>query len=340
MKSNNLIFLDKLFGLIFQPLIVFNCLITHLFKKNPKNIKRILIIKFLGAGNIIAVDNFYKKFDITYLTADKNKSAVSFLNKKKIIIDTNYKIISSFFKIIYFCLFNKFDCVINLESESHFSYFLTSICNSGFKTGITNKHKSYRDKFLYSKHIVKNDKNQYHQIIDYFLLDQYYRDKKKINVNLIKLLKVKDKKISIFPTCSDADTNRRLPITEWDQIVKLLFKNNLIELVIQDNDYQYNSFRKLSKKYNIALRNINYSHFWELIKNSEVVVTVDSQAYHIGQYFNKIVYCFFGPTNENNIWFNKKTIPIKHEYFCSPCTHKYFIVPCKNKQPCMFFLKK
>src|SRR6056300_1578554 len=121
MKSNNLILIDKFFGIVFQPVIILNCFIGYFFKKEPKVIKKVLTIKFLGAGNIIALENFYKNFDITYLTSDKNKSVISILNKKNIIIYTNYKIFSSTFKLIYFCFFYRFDCVINLESESHFA---------------------------------------------------------------------------------------------------------------------------------------------------------------------------------------------------------------------------
>jgi ADP-heptose:LPS heptosyltransferase len=340
MKSNNLILIDKFFGIVFQPVIILNCFIGYFFKKEPKVIKKVLIIKFLGAGNIIALENFYKNFDITYLTSDKNKSVISILNKKNVIIYTNYKIFSSTFKLIYFCFFYRFDCVINLESESHFAYFLTSIARSRFKTGITNKHKSYRDNLLYSKHIVKSQDAQYNQIIDYFLLNKYEGGKQENNINLHKLLKIQNKIIHIFPTCSDVDINRRLPIHQWDKIMLSLYKNNIVEIIVQDNDYQYNSFKKLAKKYNIEIKNTNYNDFWGLIKKSEVIVTVDSQALHISQYFNKLVFCFFGPTNETNIWCNKKTIPIKNNYFCSPCTHKYFVAPCKNKQPCMNFFQK
>jgi len=214
-------------------------------------------------------------------------------------------------------------------------------------SGLSNNNKSYLDYILYDKYLVSplmaNRGMIIKQLLNYKptknpILEQtitFPRD------NFLKALKKTNiYNISIFPSCSDTDILRRLSCNQWLNIInKISALNKKIFIILPSiEDIQYQEFLSLSQKLNkINLLITNYDEFISSIKTADLVITIDSQALHIAQQFNKLTIALYGPTNPFGVNLGGKTYPISKSFFCSPCTHKYLKLPCNNEANCMDF---
>lgn len=348
-KTSILIFLDFIIGSLLLPFGIF---LGKILKYLPiKENNNILIIKFLGAGNYIAIDKFIQKKNISILTSTANHNALKHINpniKLFLINDKNIFFLTiSFCEIIFKLFFSKHQQIINLESESKFAKFLCALLPSRKTTGITNTHKGIFDFLIYDYYIVNHpflDKSKLLNLLFYQM-----PNKNKIiydiiqtsiqeNINHFKSMD-RGKKILIAPSCSETDYLRRLNINDWEKVINLFKKNKIeaIEIMFPNSlDPQYSQFIQLKKKYpKLNIIETQYKDFILSVKNTDLLVCIDSQALHIGQQFNKQIICFYGPTSPFAINLGKKTMPIYQSLTCSPCTHKYFNVPCGGKAPCM-----
>lgn len=350
-KPTSLILIDLLIG---STLLPFGYIFGKLKKIIPhKKTNQILVIKFLGAGNFIAINQFIKKDNISIITSSENKNAIYEINSKIKLYFINhkntFKLISSVTKVLSNVLFCKYQQIINLESESKFAKFLCSVIAAKKKTGITNIHKSYLDHLIYDYYIVNHpflDKNELlnlltthipskNTIINDFIQTHIQRNDHLININKLN-------KIVIAPTCSKTDYLRRLSFDQWNKIIQLFNNKKSIQsieiLFSNSDDSQYQDFNKLKDKYTkVDIKITQYQDFVFTIKKADLLLCIDSQALHLGQQFNKKVICFYGPTSPFAINLAQTTIPIYQSLSCSPCTHKYHQVPCLGKAPCMQF---
>ena len=355
MKNNDLVLLDMIFGLVLLPLsLTIRALRRFLSKIFRLNYEGILIIKFLGAGNLIAIKKSINEKSTDILSAKSNSSAIAKFNigNQIFLLDD-----SSFLRLIFsgiICtfriVFKNYEQVINLETESKFAKFIITLTSTKVLSGVSNIHKSYIDLYIYDKYLVNPLMLNKPEIIDLLLnfkkiknknLEYSLNEHRKnflLNNNLNDV-----KKIVISPAGSNTDTIRRLSVDYgWNTIINFL--NSLegvesIDIVFSSSsDQQYLDFQSLTKKYHLLKIHITtYDEFVEKIQESDLLFTIDSQALHIGQFFSKLSIAIYGPSTPFGVNFENTTYPISQSLICSPCRHKYLRLPCGGKAPCMDF---
>jgi ADP-heptose:LPS heptosyltransferase len=357
MKNNNLVLVDMIVGITLIPIsIIMRSFRIFSSKIFPLKYKGVLIIKFLGAGNFIAMQNniLSKKTDI--LSAKSNFHAIAKFNigNQIFLIDD-----SNFFKLVItgiICtskiFFKNYEQVINLEAESKFAKFIASITSTKILSGLSNAHKSYLDLIIYDKYLVSPLMLSKPKIIDLLI-----KFEKTTNINLENTL-IKHRKnfllnnslnkinkILIFPTASNTDMMRRLSVYDgWKNILNSLYslkEVESIEIIFPSKlDHQYSDFLSLSKKYPLTKLIItNYDEFVKKIIESDLLFTVDSQALHIAQHYRKLSIAIYGPTSPFGVNLETTTYPVTQSLICSPCVHKYLRLPCRGEAPCMNFEK-
>jgi ADP-heptose:LPS heptosyltransferase len=352
------VILDLIIGFFLLPL----CLITKglrqiLSKIFKANYRGILIIKFLGAGNFIAIQDTLLNKDVDILSAKSNANAIAKFNignRVFLIDDSNlFNLIISSLNCISRLIFINYQQVINLETESKFAKFVTALTSAKVLSGVSNAHKSYIDYFLYDKYLVNPMMLDKPEVINLLLdfkaitnhymehaLDVHRRDFL-LNISLSDV-----KKVVISPAGSNTDTIRRLSIDGgWSVVMNYLCALDgvdFIDIVFSSAlDQQYSEFIVLCQRYSkVKIHITKYDEFIQKIKDSDLVLTIDSQALHIAQQFKKPTISFYGPSIPFGVNFEKTTYPVTRSLICSPCMHKYISKPCKDLAPCMKFDRK
>ena len=353
MNNKKLIFIDKVVGLILLPLsLIFRVigLIRRRYREPASD--KILVIKFLGAGNLISIDSILANLDVDLITAHSNRNTVvTFLPKAQAFFLNDANIVSlgmDVLRVFYSLIFKDYACVVNLETESYFAKFLTAVSNSKKYCGISNTHKGLFDNWLYDFYLVNPVLLSKAQVLS-LLLD--YRPL--INEDMAALVRLHQTQflqhhtidstqltqIVIAPTCSSTDVLRRVSITNWSElIVKLPRTAQIIAIFPNQHDPQYLAFKKLEAEFtNLKIQLTNFSLFVELIQKSDLVICIDSQALHVAQEAGKRTIALYGPTSPFGVNLGQNTFPMTKSLACSPCTHKYFQLPCNNQASCMQF---
>lgn len=357
MSSNILIILDTFFGFFLLPIgIAFKFFIRFVRAFFNLNTKKILVIKLLGAGNFLAMQSSIKNYSADIVTVRSNIKSLKHFNIGNhlyVIDDRNlFLLVFSSLKILFLLFFKSYDQVINLEIESRFAKFIALIVPSNRICGLTSHNKSYLDQIIYDQYLVSPLLLSREEIIGQLVK---FNPKKNIHIeslldsNRIEFFK-KIKKInfirfvSIFPSCSSTDEYRRLEFDDWKRVILKLVHNKKIgniSIVFQNNkDLQFNLFHNFLNELGNKKLKIKLTKFYEfasVVKRSDLVVTVDSQALHVAQLYKKRVIAFYGPTSPFGVNLAKNTYPISNSLFCSPCTHKYTRLPCSGKKPCLNF---
>jgi ADP-heptose:LPS heptosyltransferase len=329
-------------------------MLSKIFKANYRGI---LIIKFLGAGNFIAIQDTLLNKDVDILSAKSNANAIAKFNignRVFLIDDSNlFNLIISSLNCISRLIFINYQQVINLETESKFAKFVTALTSAKVLSGVSNAHKSYIDYFLYDKYLVNPMMLDKPEVINLLLdfkaitnhymehaLDVHRRDFL-LNISLSDV-----KKVVISPAGSNTDTIRRLSIDGgWSVVMNYLCALDgvdFIDIVFSSAlDQQYSEFIVLCQRYSkVKIHITKYDEFIQKIKDSDLVLTIDSQALHIAQQFKKPTISFYGPSIPFGVNFEKTTYPVTRSLICSPCMHKYISKPCKDLAPCMKFDRK
>ncbi len=358
MKNNHLVILDLIIGFFLLPLcLIIRGLRRMLSKIFKANYRGILIIKFLGAGNFIAIQDTLLNKDVDILSAKSNANAIAKFNignRVFLIDDSNlFNLIISPLNCISRLIFINYQQVINLETESKFAKFVTALTSAKVLSGVSNAHKSYIDYFLYDKYLVNPMMLDKPEVINLLLdfkaitnhymehaLDVHRRDFL-LNISLSDV-----KKVVISPAGSNTDTIRRLSIDGgWSVVMNYLCALDgvdFIDIVFSSAlDQQYSEFIVLCQRYSkVKIHITKYDEFIQKIKDSDLVLTIDSQALHIAQQFKKPTISFYGPSIPFGVNFEKTTYPVTRSLICSPCMHKYISKPCKDLAPCMKFDRK
>lgn len=320
----------------------------------PRNVdsKKILIVKFLGAGNFVSIANQFSSRNLVLVTVRSNFSALRhFFPHVKIILinDEGFgRMALSILNIIPQLLILKVDSVINLEAESSFAKFISSLPWANTYAGLSNKNKSIYDYLFYDRYLVSPVAMSRERIISILAGADAFKNNVVSsgfalhNLNLLtKVEKSKSiKTVLVSPTCSLTDSNRRLATGLWFPVVNYLLDRNLLVKVAFPSvaDPQYAEFKaKYSEIDTVEFCITNYNEFVDNIKLSDLLLTVDSQALHIAQTYSKFVMCFYGPTSPYGVSLSEKTWIYSRGIECSPCTHKYMKIPCGGKVSCMNF---
>jgi ADP-heptose:LPS heptosyltransferase len=357
MSSYFLILLDTLIGFFLVPIglaVHFSLrFFLSYFKINPR---KVLIIKLLGAGNFLAMNSPIKNYSADIVTVKSNVNSLEYFNigsRLYIIDDRNFLfLVLSSVKILFVLLFKNYKHVINLEMESRFAKFVALIVSAERVSGLSSHNKSYLDKIIYDQYLVSpllaSREEIIEQLVEFRPKQNFYLNSL-LQTNKVRLLKEMKRlnhigHVSIFPSCSSTDKHRRLKFDDWKEVILRLLDNkkisNISIIFPSIRDEQFLLFRQfLAAHHNskINLNVTNFNEFAHIIEQSDLVVSVDSQALHIAQLYKKKTVAFYGPTSPFGVNLENNTYPITNSLVCSPCTHKYLKLPCAGKAPCLNF---
>lgn len=355
MNNKELILIDKVVGLILLPCSLLFRVIALLRRSTGQKCNQpMLVIKFLGAGNFLSLRNALSPLNTHIITSITNKQSleefdigqkVYYLNDKNPIF-----LLIDVIKTLSILFFSNYSQVINLEPESYFAKFLCSIPASQKTCGVSNAHKGLMDALIYDSYLVTPSLLNKSEILS--LLIEFQALENPELAGLIQSIQIKqDAKfrealsnldnVVIAPTCSSTDSLRRLGIEVWELIINSLTRYPHITVLFpNERDLQYLEFTQMSCAFqNLHIEITNYQTFVQKIKESNLVITIDSQALHIAQLFEIPALAFYGPTSPFGVNLGQNTYPITRTMACSPCTHKYFEAPCQGQAPCMKFSK-
>jgi ADP-heptose:LPS heptosyltransferase len=357
LKNNTLVLIDWFSGFFIIPFILFIKGVKKfigIFCRTKK--KGTLLIKFLGAGNFIAIKDAISS-EATIVSVKNNRTAIEkFVNCKEVfyIDDTNFiSLISSSLKAIFFVINKSYLRVINMETESKFAKLLSCIARSEETLGLTNQHRSYLDSILYDRYLVNPlmvSKSECINLLTKFEIKSNFHVLaaiKESQKSFIKNITFKNgiTKIIFAPTGSDTNKLRRVDCLIWEKVLLKLrynFPDALIHILFPNEiDWQYKDLSLSLAKYSICKFEFSsYENYLNHLLSSDLIVCIDSQTLQIASIIEKPTICFFGPTNPYNVANSNFIFPLSHSPICSPCMHKYFKFPCGGEAPCMLFEEK
>lgn len=357
MKNNTLVLIDWVAGLVVSPLIILvkfvKMVVGSMYR--PKRHGR-LIIKFLGAGNYVAMVNIIDT-NTTIVSAASNRSAIEQFLKPRSVIYINDSSLSvlvfTAMRAIACVLWGSFREVINLETESKFAKLLTALARSDQALGITNVHKSYLDYIVYDRYLVNPvmmGKSIAIELLTNFRLIRNEDAMAAIVQSQNDFLNAVQfhrglKVVAFAPTGSDTDTIRRLRADLWKSVALRLISGfpdvriNVYFPTVLDPQYE-EIYASLLGLQNIQFCVGTYTEYVEGIRESDLVVCIDSQTLHVANQYGVPSVCFFGPSSPYGVNHTLSTYPISLGAACSPCRHKYFCVPCNDQPVCMGFQEK
>jgi len=160
MNSKLLIFVDaalSVFVIVFAGVFRLRTkLLNALHVKSGSD--KVLIIKFLGAGNFIAMADALKFEGCTIVSVQGNESALKeFVPSAELILINEKSLVQLVLAVaaaLTKLLLGRYSKVINLEAESSFAKFIATVPYSDELTGLSNKYKSISDWFFYDYHLV------------------------------------------------------------------------------------------------------------------------------------------------------------------------------------------
>lgn len=356
MNSKFLIFVDAaLSAVVILIAVVFRLRtkLLNLFQIEAGS-QRVLIIKFLGAGNFIAMADALKFEGCTIVSVVGNQSALREFVPSADLILINEKSIGKLLLTVAATLMKllvgSYAKVINLEAESSFAKLIAAVPYTNEIAGLSNKYKSLSDWFFYDYHLVSPSNLNRDRILQ-ILLRVEQPQVNQVNALMLKTLNEFSAKSApplckdmafVSPTCSLTDGNRRLSIETWGCVIDQLsveFKSVVIAFP-STQDTQYNEFQTFLARHaypNVTVVVESYQAFAARIQSCDLLVTIDSQALHIGQQWGKRIVCFYGPTSPHGVKLSDLTHAVSKELECSPCTHKYFAAPCRGSVDCTKF---
>ena len=179
---------------------------------------------------------------------------------------------------------------------------MSLIVPSNILSGISSHNKSFLDSIIYDKYLVTPMLANRNEIISQLIS---FSPKKNSHLDLLikhqqnnfkrKFLPLESiNTVAVFPSCSSTDNLRRLNMSDWLIVLKKLSNNKRtkkITLIFPNkNDIQFLAFEKLTKQLDlkkIGLKITIFEQFVDEVKGCNLIVSVDSQAIHIGQFLKR-----------------------------------------------------
>jgi ADP-heptose:LPS heptosyltransferase len=248
-------------------------------------------------------------------------------------------------------IFQKYDKIIIFENDSTLSKILASLPYSNKIVGISNTYRGIFNEYFFDKYFVRMSyigKIRELDLLDKFKVSQnklYIENLSQIKKSFIKknineILKVK--KISIYSESGDQASERKLDVKFLKKTLSFLEKCNVdIKLVFSSKQTLEKSYfsKNLSKHKGIKLIiTKSYDDYISIVKDTDLIITADSQTAHLAAFLNKLHIIIFGPSFPYEVSFeNKKMYPMSRLLECSPCANRYFKTPCDDKFFCFDF---
>jgi ADP-heptose:LPS heptosyltransferase len=342
LNNIKLVYLDQIIGSLLIPVALLNKVINKFISIKCIDSKKIVVVKFLGVGNFVAInDHLENKLLITSI---KNKNILEAFGYQEVIYIDDSSIGKLFFstlKLITKLIFTKYQTVINLESESRFAKSLCLFASPQDSCGLSSSNRSILDSLIYKRYLVKSESISMADAYLYLLngvltvnsdLNEYYSTMLHRRGVMIEWGKINT--VAIYPSCSSTDRLRRLSDEDLSELGQsILNKGKNFNFYLQSKDDEQYPFLMSQFPNNTILSGAH--EFVDSIKKADLVITIDSLALHVAQNYDKHIVAYYGPTSPTNIKFSAKVVPIYNPYICSPCTHKYFNKPCNDSAYCM-----
>ncbi|MBS3150039.1 glycosyltransferase family 9 protein [Candidatus Woesearchaeota archaeon] len=287
------LWVDYIFYLIFSP---------FKFKKFPINIKKILVVEDLSIGDILVVvptlralkAKFGAQIDIK-VSPNMKEVAESLPYVNKII--TNFDIDKDY------------DLGIILHSGSFKNSYNLLRNKVKYRIGCTKVGVLTPKGFFLNKKIMPNTKEQ-HKIEDNLdvirpikvdtqnksleIITDKEIDKKIIS--LFKQNKLNKFKVVIHPG-ANYKSHEWVP-ERYIKVIQFLIDNYDASIIITGSNKDKNILEYILKQFNNPILDLcgktNIKEFFSIIKNSDLVISVDTSAMHIAAAFNKPIIAIFG----------------------------------------------
>jgi len=343
-------YIDRYIGISF-------CYLLRLFVfpyskiRKQEKIKKILLIKFSGFGNLVlalpsirAIRKKYPDAEIVFLTHNTNKTIVEKDPSINKIITFDIENMSNtfigIFKLISKLKKENFDLIFDFEQFSRFSAIISFLSNAGLRVGFNTKGQGremlYNIKVLYNnnQHTSKTFADLASIMgakVDFsdsriFIIK---KDKEKVNQFFKKhRIKRNDILIGIHPGCGINNPQRKWPKEKFAKLADFLIEDYKARIFFTGS----NSEKKLIGEIQSMMKNnsldtsgmLNLRELSEIISRCRIFFSNDTGPLHLASAMKIPVAAFFGPNTpllygplgKNNLIFYKN-LP------CSPCTTNF-----------------
>ena len=327
--------------------------------KNSDQIKKILIIKWGGMGDVIQstaiindILNHFKGLKVDINTLPKWKIFFKYDKRINNTWGFNYKkgfknfLIS--FQWIKYVLMQRYDLIIDLQTNDRSRIFLSFVRFLSMKKNII-----IGNHFIFPYNISPKNKIKVSQpflrlkrTLFYLGINSSGNEPKIIapnssNKNIIKLLKqhkIINKEIFIFiPGSSASNSLKRWGADNYVKLSKLLASKNRQIILVGGSDDKKICDKIISKNKNIInlCQKISLIDLIPLFKKAKFIIANDTGPTHLTACTSTPTLQILGPTNPFNVKpFGSNIISIQSEIFCKNCYQKI----CEHHS-CMIGLK-
>lgn len=360
--------IDKLFGHVIACVLCLYIYVKKMFYcgKESKQIKKILIVRFFGFGNLVLAFPTIKKISelfpdakIYLLTINKNKhlyDAVDFVDKTVYInVDSMKDFVFSFLNVVYFLRKEKFDIAIDFEVFAYISAFIIYMC--GIKKRVGYKLEGYLRSPLYTTAVTYNDHQHISKVFYDLAIALGAEEKEKIE--LIELhsslkdrviveeylrnnsIEKKDRLVGMHVGSGPNFINRRWPEAQFAKVADYLIENFKAKIIFTgikaEHHLIYNTIKEMKSDKNqvFITDNFNLSQLAYLIKQCRIIFCTDTGPLHLAIAMGVPTVSFFGP-NTPRLYgppLNNKHIYFYENVSCSPCITNFNAKMSKCKKP-------
>lgn len=353
---------DKYVGI---PVVIFLALFTKRKKRLPiENIRKILIIKLAAIGDSIlliptlrTLKNAFPNAEITFICSQINYSVIKKIPYVSRIIDCN---VHSFLKNPFLFLRfikdlrkDKYDLLIDVGQWERINAIMSMLAKAdytvGFKTEKQFKHFGYDSvvNHLRNKHELENfldlliplgiNISEKDKKLEYFLNKEDYKfadrfwEENGFNGKTV---------ICLHPGCGENGMPREWDVKNYiDLGNRLVNYDDNIRILITGASHEEERCRLISE--NIEKNVINTAGKYKLdnvvalVQKSKLIVCSNTGMLHIASCVGTKTMGLHGPTNPLK-WgsYNKKSVLIQSDKFCSPCLYLGHDYGCQMPQ-CM-----
>ncbi len=341
--------------------------LSGLFKnvrKNTNTVKKILLIRLWGLGNLTIIFPLIQKLKIKYpqasilfFTFDSNKG---FLEKHQSIDRVIYfKFTTNIFAIIFRFIFivtalrkEKIELLINFEEFNITAALFSYLTRSPIRIGIHNKY----EKMFYTDYIVNDPKVHISHIFNnliklsgvkspysYLRFPELRNIKDKIEDNL-RSRKI-EQFICIHPGTSKNFTGKRWKPYNFSELSNMLIVKYNVSIVFtgmkEERDLIDDIIENIAsaeKVFNLA-GELDVWGLVELLRKAGLFISNDTGPVHIAASLGINLVVFYGPTTPSRYRpLNKNSLIFYNNLTCSPCINAdYTGSQCRNNFECLNF---
>ena len=335
--------MDYIIYLIFNP---------FKFRKFPEKIDKILLVELLQVGDLIvttpvikALREKYKEATIDILVLREMKEVLTGNQDLNRLIPYE----KNFFNLIREIRKEKYNLGVILHPGSFIISLVLLLSEVKYRIGSAKSGIFYGKGFFLNKKIKPNLKIQ-HKIEDNLdIIRQIGIDSKNKNPEIFItkeseanakdfLVKNEIERFIVIHPGANFKTHE-WPTERYAELADRIIKNYKISVVFtgsrKDSILVNNILRFMDNKA-YAFLGKTIKDFFSIIKNSELVISVDTSASHVAAAFNKQVITLFGASNPD-VWhpYSKKGNVIYKNEKCTNCNKNFCFRIGERKQECM-----